>query len=125
MRVQQQFTRIQNGGPLARFDEVGKKLPLPFEARIRESGLRHLNSQRWQHFARVAYQEDIARLSEKAEVEIDEMMRHMLDEQSPEWVSALIVDELAHDSIAVAIHRSQDFFPARMIGARHAKIVTV
>ena len=65
--------------------------------------LRHLDDERGQHLSRVADQKDVACVLEEAEVEINKMMRHVLDEQTPRGVFGLQLEQALHHGVAVAL----------------------
>ena len=56
---------------------------------IGQAGLGQLDRKRWQHVARIANEKDIAGFAEKAEIEIDEVVCHVLDKEP--WFGVFLV----------------------------------
>jgi hypothetical protein len=87
--VEQQLAGIEDLGLLPCRYQIRIQLPLPLQASICKAGVRYLNGQRWQHFLRVPYEEDVAGFLQESEIDIDQMMCHVFEEQALRVLSCL------------------------------------
>ncbi len=124
-RVEQKFARIQNGWPLFGRQQLRVQLPLPLQARISKSCVRYLYGQRRQHLPWISYQEQVAGVSQKVEIDVEQMMCHMLDEQSYLLLLRLLAEQDTHDFVTVAVHRGKHCVPPGMIDSGNAEVVAV
>ena len=62
---------------------------------------------------------------QEAEVEVDKVVRHVFHKQSPRRISGLLLQQVPHHFVAVAIHCRHHVGSGRVIGARHPEVVTV
>jgi len=80
--IQQQLTRIENCGSLSLRKQVCVQSVLLFQTGVGKPCIRYLYGQGWQHFLWVTNQEDIAGLLQKTEINVHQVVRHVLDEKS-------------------------------------------
>jgi hypothetical protein len=124
-RVEQQFARIEYDRGLPLCAQVSQEFPGAFQPGIGQLCVRHLDRQRRQHFARVADQNQIGRVREKTEIQIDEVVRHVLEEQAVCRVGPLGGEQIPHDGITILVHHGEDLVAARVVCAGDAQVVAV
>lgn len=123
LRIEQQSARVDNCRPLSQLDKAIVQIDLQRETCVPEIGIWNLVHERGKHFDRISDQESVRRPLEKRQIQIYQMMRHLLYEENGSIRDA--EDDVTYDVVTSTILSGHYLVTTRMPGSGDPQVMTV
>ena len=115
-RIEQELFRVQHRRVLPQRPQVAQQLDVRPIANVFHRRAFDLPGVAWQHIQRVTGQEDVGGFGEEAQIEVGQVMRHVLEKRHRPGLVAQ--KQVAHHRVAVLLHARDHLLGAGMVGAR-------